>query len=111
MGERMTLSPAPGSESQLLHLPVRLPAVLSRASYLNLWPVPHSYNGYDAVFVPHRIVVKEINSLTHLDHCLAHECSTESMFAERMMVALGLLYPFPRLQYLTSPQYTLHSVC
>lgn len=31
-----TLSLSPWSESQLLHLPARLPAVLSRASYLNL---------------------------------------------------------------------------
>ena len=49
--------------------------------------------------------------LTHLDCCLACDCSTESMFVEMMMVALGLFsYPFPRLQYLTSLWYIFHSM-
>ena len=105
-----TLSPSPWSESQLLHLPARLPAVLSRASYLNLSGFSSSFIQWIWCFLPTSQDCGE-GELTHLDHCLARERSTQSTFVEMMMVALGLFsYPFPGLQYWTSLWYTLHSV-
>lgn len=64
----------------------------------SLASIPHLDNRHDTVYQPHRIVMRR---LTHSDHCLAHECSTESMFTEIMVVPLGLFScPFLRLPYL-----------